>query len=133
MMNPIKLILAVLFALISGCGESADPKPGTKDVKYVTGYNDSATTLQSVTQSTEFVAGLTPNQRPGGAPVVREFAPGADWRSRALAGVSEPVPDSLDFLDSQGAWYTPFNRPGMPGYYDLRNMHRTRNSKHTSQ
>ena len=31
----------------------------------------------------------------------------------------------LALLDRQGAWYTPFNLPGMPGYYDLRQWHGT--------
>jgi hypothetical protein len=71
-----------------------------------------------------YVAGLVPHQRPQGAPVIREFARTADWRTRALTGVSEPLPASLDFLNRQGAWYTPFDNPGMPGYYDLRAWHR---------
>ena len=70
--------------------------------------------------SVSFVAGLAPHQRPPGAPTVREFAPDPEWRARALTGIAAPVPPSLGFLNSQGAWYTPFNRPGMPGYYDLR-------------
>lgn len=70
-----------------------------------------------------FVAGLAPHQRPQAAPAIRAFAPDADWRARALTGVTAPLPPSLNFLDQQGAWYTPFNRPGMPGYYDLRQWH----------
>jgi hypothetical protein len=70
-----------------------------------------------------FVAGTAPWQRPADAPVIKEFKSGDVWRKQALAGVSEPVPPSLRFLDNQGAWYTPFNRPGMPGYYDLRGLH----------
>jgi len=73
--------------------------------------------------SAPLVAGLAPYQRPAGAPAIVEFSPGAEWRKRALAGVSEPIPKSLGFLDQQGAWYTPFNQPGMPGYYDLRQLH----------
>ncbi len=69
----------------------------------------------------QWVAGVTPNQRPANAPVIRVFSPGAAWRARALTGISEPIPASLDFLNQQGAWYTPFTQPGMPGYYDLRN------------
>lgn len=133
MMNPIKLILASLFALLSGCGESADLKNPTKDSKYAAGYSESASSLLSAT-STEFVAGLAPNQRPTGAPVIHEFAPSANWRTQSLVGVSEPIPASLDFIDNQGAWYTPFNQPGMPGYYDLRNLHyRARNLNNASQ
>ena len=67
-----------------------------------------------------FVAGLAPHQRPAGAPAISGFTPDAAWRARALTGVSAPVPASLRFLDDQGAWYTPFNHPGGPGYYDLR-------------
>ncbi len=133
MMNPIKLILAVLFAFLSGCGESADLQPPTKSVKHARNQANTASGMQPVNASTEFVAGLIPNQRPAGAPVIREFAPGAEWRSRALRGVSEPIPDNLDFLDNQGAWYTPFTQPGMPGYYDLRKLHSTRNANHTSR
>lgn len=73
--------------------------------------------------SQRFVAGLRPYQRPAGAPVIKEFAPGADWRKAALTGVTEPLPLGVKFLDSQGAWYTPFIHPGMPGYYDLRQWH----------
>lgn len=69
-----------------------------------------------------FVAGSAPQRRPA-APVIKDFANGGEWRKTALAGISEPLPPSLKFLDSQGAWYTPFNRPGMPGYYDLRGLH----------
>jgi hypothetical protein len=67
-----------------------------------------------------FVAGLAPYQRPEGAPVIRDVTHDAAWRARALTGISAPVPASLRFLDNQGAWYTPFNHPGPPGYYDLR-------------
>jgi hypothetical protein len=127
MIHPIKLILASLFALLAGCGgESADLKNPAK-------YSESVSRLLPAT-SVEFVAGLAPNQRPADAPVIQEFAPNADWRTQSLAGISEPVPASLDFIDSQGAWYTPFNQPGMPGYYDLRNLHQVaRNSNNASQ
>lgn len=70
-----------------------------------------------------FVAGLVPSQRPASVPAIREFIPSADWRKQSLSGVSKPIPASLGFLDQQGAWYTPFNHPGMTGYYDLRNWH----------
>ena len=69
------------------------------------------------------VAGLAPHQRPPGAPTIRELAPDPDRRARALTGIAAPVPPSLAFLDHQGAWYTPFTLPGMPGYYDLRQWH----------
>jgi hypothetical protein len=47
-----------------------------------------------------------------------------DWWFTALHGVDKPVPASLAWLKDQGAWYTPFNHPGMPGPYDLRGWHR---------
>jgi hypothetical protein len=78
-----------------------------------------------------FVAGLAPWQHPAAAPAIKEFAPGDAWRTAALRGVDTPVPDTIArFLDSQGAWYTPFTRPGMPGPYDLRGMHAPREAKH---
>jgi hypothetical protein len=133
MMNPIKLILASLLALLSGCGESTELQNPVKSSKHVAEYSESASSLLSTT-STEFVAGLVPDQRPAGAPVIQEFAPSSDWRAQSLAGISKPIPASLDFIDSQGAWYTPFNQPGMPGYYDLRNLHhRDRDANNASQ
>jgi hypothetical protein len=69
------------------------------------------------------VTGLVPHQRPADAPILGQFSPELGWRARALNGVSEPVPPTLRFLDFQGAWYTPFDRPGMPGRYDLRGWH----------
>ena len=74
-------------------------------------------------QGGQVVAGLTPQVRPEGAPVIAAFDQTADWRDRALGGVSKPHPPGLAFLDSQGAWYTPFIHPGMPGPYDLRGWH----------
>lgn len=69
------------------------------------------------------VAGLAPHARPEGAPVEGSVRRTESWRAQALRGVSDPVPASLKFLDDQGAWYTPFELPGMPGPYDLRGFH----------
>jgi hypothetical protein len=70
------------------------------------------------------VAGLAPYQRPVDAPVIKEFAHSDAWRTEALRGISQPPPESvLRVLDHQGAWYTPFNHAGMPGPYDLRQLH----------
>jgi hypothetical protein len=63
-----------------------------------------------------------PSQRPANAPVA-VFERGIGWYTGALAGITKPYPYSLMFLDNQGAWYTPFNRPGMLGYYDIRGLH----------
>ncbi len=69
------------------------------------------------------IAGLTPDQRPAGAPMVTAMNKDPGWYERALHGVERPYPDSLKFLDNQGPWYTPFNHPGMPGRYDIRHWH----------
>lgn len=77
----------------------------------------------SIVHADPYVAGVDPSQRPQGAPVISAPQKGADWKAAALRGVSDPKPASLRFLDDQGAWYTPFNHPGMPGYYDIRGLH----------
>lgn len=69
------------------------------------------------------IAGLNPSQRPEGAPVIREVDKPEGWYTRALTGISRPYPPSLRFLEDQGNWYTPFNRPGMLPPYDLRGWH----------
>ena len=69
------------------------------------------------------IAGTAPSQRPLGAPVIQSVEKDAAWYNRALTGISQPYPSSLRFLEDQGNWYTPFDRPGMPGYYDIRGWH----------
>lgn len=66
------------------------------------------------------IAGSQPSQRPQGAPVIEWVQHDKRWYEEALTGINQPYPRSLWFLDSQGNWYTPFNRPGMPAPYDLR-------------
>lgn len=70
-----------------------------------------------------FIAGMAPSERPAGAPVIDTFSQTPEWRSLALHGVIEPVPQSLSWLEDQGAWFTPFIHPGMTGPYDLRGWH----------
>lgn len=69
------------------------------------------------------IAGTQPSSRPAGAPVVREVRKPEGWYTEALTGISKPYPASLGFLEDQGNWYTPFNRPGMVGRYDIRGWH----------
>ena len=69
------------------------------------------------------VAGLAPQARPVGAPVITAMAKDAAWYRRALRGVQPPYPASLRFLEDQGAWHLPFIRPGMTGPYDIRHWH----------
>ncbi|UCD69211.1 MAG: hypothetical protein JSW48_03740 [Betaproteobacteria bacterium] len=82
-------------------------------------------TFNSVTATAagEAGAGLTPWQRPEGAPVITSVDHGSDWFRYSLTGISRPYPASLRFLDDQGNWHTPFNRPGMTGRYDIRGWH----------
>lgn len=74
------------------------------------------------------VAGLRPFERPATAPIVTVFEPGDVWRARALHGVGE-VQNGVGFLKDQGAWYTPFTQPNMPGRYDIRGLHDTYKKK----
>ncbi len=76
-----------------------------------------------------FVAGVKPDRRPEGAPVVREYRKDAAWYERALTGITPPYPYSLKFLEDQGAWYTPFIHPGMLPPYDLRGWHRAKGAR----
>lgn len=69
------------------------------------------------------IAGLTPSERPAGAPVMTEMVKDANWYANALVGVEPPYPASLRFLEDQGAWHTPFTHPGMTGPYDIRRWH----------
>lgn len=69
------------------------------------------------------MAGITPWQRPIGAPVITTVQHPGAWYTAALHGVTRPYPYSLRFLEDQGNWHTPFNRPGMPGRYDIRGWH----------
>ena len=66
------------------------------------------------------IAGLTPDERPPGAPVIEQVVKGDAWYRNALTGISKPYPASLGFLEDQGNWYTPFIHPGMTGRYDIR-------------
>lgn len=70
-----------------------------------------------------YIAGLTPNQRPANAPITKTVQKDDHWYKKALAGIEPPYPWNLRFLEDQGNWYTPFNHPGMTGYYDIRNWH----------
>lgn len=70
------------------------------------------------------VAGLTPWQRPVGAPTVTAYRLSPEASAKALRGVSSPVPASVSsFLKDQGPWFNPFLGPGMTGPYDLRGWH----------
>jgi len=69
-----------------------------------------------------FIAGLVPDQRPAGAPVITVFEQTPAWQAQALRGITPP-PTGLEFLKYQGAWYTPFIYPNLTGPYDIRGLH----------
>lgn len=74
--------------------------------------------------STVFVAGLAPYERPVGFPVLRVPPANAVRSAEATHGIVGEVPKSItDFLKDQGAWYTPFSRPGAKSPYDLRSWY----------
>lgn len=79
--------------------------------------------LTQTATAADVVAGARPEQRPAQAPVIQQYAKSPAWYAQALRGVYPPYPRSLGFLDAQGAWYTPFTRPGMAAPYDLRGWH----------
>lgn len=84
--------------------------------------------LTSAIADSGFIAGLTPSARPANAPVISAFEPADGWKRQALRGIHEPQ-TGLGFLKDQGAWYTPFNRPNLLGYYDIRGLHDTTKNK----
>lgn len=98
----------VVAALMAGMGASGS----------VLAQDAAADSAQQ--QDKGFIAGSTPHQRPANAPTITQSGKPEGWYGRALYGVSAPYPHSLRFLEDQGNWYTPFNWPGMPGYYDIR-------------
>lgn len=69
------------------------------------------------------VAGIEPFQRPTDAPKIEWVHHSKAWYQVALTGINQPYSPSLNFLDNQGNWYTPFNHPGATGRYDLRKWH----------
>lgn len=79
--------------------------------------------LTPVLAYSQFIAGTAPDQRPADAPVISAVDKSGDWYTHALTGVERPYPPSLHFLENQGAWFTPFTRPGMTGPYDIRQWH----------
>lgn len=79
--------------------------------------------IGTVSAAEKSVAAERRSTRPAGAPTLTQFGRTDAWRAEALRGVSQPHPAGLKFLDSQGAWYTPFDRPGVPDRYDLRGLH----------
>ena len=72
------------------------------------------------------IAGTSPAERPQAAPRITTVDKDQSWYGQALSGLPPPYPASFRFLEDQGNWHTPFNRPGMTGPYDVRGWHRPR-------
>jgi hypothetical protein len=68
------------------------------------------------------VAGVQPDQRLAGAPIVTEVQRSLDWQQNALRGLGEPHV-GVSFLNDQGNWYTPFVYPNAPFPYDIRGLY----------
>lgn len=79
-------------------------------------------TAMSVAAEMPQVAGLRPDRRPEGAPLIERFHADEAWRAKATRGIAEPH-TGLSFLGDQGAWYTPFDRPNQTGRYDIRRLY----------
>ena len=84
-------------------------------------------------QTPAYIAGVQPDSRPAAAPKIERYEKPAGWLDRAARGIEKPYPESLKFLDDQGAWYTPFTRPGMTGPYDIRHLHRPGKAGHAAR
>ncbi len=69
-----------------------------------------------------FIAGLVPDSRPAGAPVITVFEQTPIWWERAHHGI-DPPRNGIGFLKYQGAWYTPFIYPNLKDPYDIRGMY----------
>jgi cytochrome c2 len=83
----------------------------------------SADSRDEVSPDDVIIGGATPSQRPASAPRITSVEKSPEWYQRALTGLEPPYPASFRFLEDQGRWYTPFNRPGMTGPYDIRGWH----------
>lgn len=73
-------------------------------------------------EPTPFIAGLVPDSRPAGAPVITVFEQTPAWWERAWRGI-DPPRNGIDFLKYQGAWYTPFIHPNLKDPYDIRGLY----------
>ena len=70
-----------------------------------------------------FVAGLQPDRRPAGAPVLSEQVLDAATRERRLHGVAKPWPGNVGQIAETGNWFVPLRHAGMTGPYDIRGWH----------
>jgi len=70
------------------------------------------------------VAGLQPDRRPEGAPVVQSQTASPAVVAQRLKGISQPWPGNVrQIAEQQGNWYSPMFTPGMNPPYDIRDLH----------
>ena len=98
----------------------------TRNTLFTTALLSICVSSQAAGKSEYPIAGVTPWERPAGAPVIEWVRHDQSWYARALTGIAKPWPRSLYFLENQGNWYTPFNHPGMLPPYDIRGWHSNR-------
>ena len=72
---------------------------------------------------TGFVAGLQPDRRPPGAPVITEANFTSEQMARFLRGIEGQPPGNVTTIVATGQWYVPMRHPGMTPPYDLRGWH----------
>lgn len=73
----------------------------------------------------KFVAGLQPDRRPEGFPVVTAD-PAVDQTKldKYLKGIDQPLPGNVESIVKTGSWYVPMRKTGMTAPYDLRGLHK---------
>lgn len=73
----------------------------------------------------KFVAGLQPDRRPEGFPVVTAD-PAIDQTKldKYLKGIEQPLPGNVESIVKTGSWYVPMRKTGMTAPYDLRGLHK---------
>jgi len=72
---------------------------------------------------TGFVAGLQPDRRPPGAPVITEATFTPEQLARFQRGIEGQAPGNVATIVATGQWYVPMRHPGMTPPYDLRGWH----------
>jgi hypothetical protein len=74
-------------------------------------------------QAPGYVAGLQPDRRPDGAPLVTSSELTPDQLSRALRGIEGQPPGNVETIAATGRWWVPLRGPGMMPPYDPRGWH----------
>ena len=70
-----------------------------------------------------FVAGLQPDRRPVGAPVIVEAPISPEQLAQFLRGVEPPPPGNVATIAGTGHWFVPLRHPGATPPYDIRGWH----------